>query len=578
MLKVGDIIQKQYKVIDEIGKGGMATVYLVSDLKLDKYWALKEIHLPKVTDEDVKKRLESPTKSGMTEESVRRELKIEADIKLKSALEEVNMIKSLNYSSIPRITGVFKTPDAYLIIMDFVEGISLRAYLDEVKYIPEKDIIRFAISLCKTLRYLHTRKDPIIYRDMKPQNVMVNNEGELKLLDFGAAIALTPNFNYREHSLFVTQGFGAPEQYDTKRGIAYDQRSDIYGLGKTLYHLATGWSPAKRDKKGNLIPLKRVREWDGTRSSGLQTIIEKAIQDNPEDRYQTVDEMLYDLKHINELSEEFQNKMVRRSNIIMLLGVSLIGGLALGGVGLVNNHFQAENRYQSYLQAGQDSQNPDDLMKAISYKPTEIQPYLDLVDLYKKDGTFTTSEEASLLSVLQPNLPDLKKSEKYGKLALSLGKLYWFYYSDNGTVKAVPWLEQATKLGSKDNLAKTYLEIGKFQQNIISSINEMSDSGMYKKYWNALNDLESSGVPDEQSKFLLIQSTYDVLETYSKSLKNDGLTYDELNDAFQRRTELLNQSDPKLERYIELKDELQKRTSIIQIKLDNAFGKRGTTQ
>ena len=139
-------------------------------------------------------------------------------------------------------------------------------------------------------------------------------------------------------------------------------------------------------------------------------------------------------------------------------------------------------------------------------------------------------------------------------------------------------MEQATKLGSKDNLAKTYLEIGKFQQNIISSINEMSDSGMYKKYWNALNDLESSGVPDEQSKFLLIQSTYDVLETYSKSLKNDGLTYDELNDAFQRRTEMLNQSDPKLERYIELKDELQKRTSIIQIKLDNAFGKRGTTQ
>jgi len=106
----------------------------------------------------------------------------------------------------------------------------------------------------------------------------------------------------------------------------------------------------------------------------------------------------------------------------------------------------------------------------------------------------------------------------------------------------------------------------------------MSDSGMYKKYWNALNDLESSGVPDEQSKFLLIQSTYDVLETYSKSLKNDGLTYDELNDAFQRRTEMLNQADPKLERYIELKDELQKRTSIIQIKLDNAFGKRGTTQ
>ena len=152
------------------------------------------------------------------------------------------MIKRLDHPAIVRIVDIIDDGDVIYIIEDYIEGETLASILESNGAQPQELVIKWAMQLCEALEYLHTRKPPIIYRDMKPANVMVKPDGNIKIIDFGIAR------EYKESGLadtvcLGTRGYAAPEQFGGKGQT--DARTDVYCLGATLYHMVTGQNPGE---------------------------------------------------------------------------------------------------------------------------------------------------------------------------------------------------------------------------------------------------------------------------------------------------------------------------------------------
>ena len=548
-LKVGDIVEGSWEVIKQIGQGGSATVYLVRDIELNRLLALKEVPV-------------RGTKEG--------------ERQARAVIAEVNLLKSLSHPSIPRIIKMTKDDHSLLIVMDYIEGYSLRDLIAKTSYIDEKSIVRWGLALCDTLKYLHNRSPKVIYRDLKPHNVMLSNENHLFLMDFGISREIGPDFDYSKEPKLGTKGYAAPEM--RTKDAWFDERSDIYALGRTLYFLATRNSPSVEVlQDGRRLPILPIRQYDASRSVGLEKIIEKATAFKPQDRYQSVEEMIYDLKNINKMSEGYIRKIKKRATTIYTLFGTLVLGLALLGTGVLYSQMSTTDSYNQALATGKTSQDIDSLLKASKILPNEVEPYLELVKIYRSSGHFTSEDEFQLLGALQSNIPSLKGKEGAGDLLYQVGQLYWFYYPQNGQTKSVPWFEQAKDLGVSDknqHLLSIYLELGTFKKGILSSITDNSDSGMYKKYWSALEELSSEMGGDPQLQLTYLQSVFDVIDSYSGGLKSDGLTLEELTSVFDKAVASVSTYTSKTDAQNKAKTELQNRVETVRNKLNTTYGKR----
>lgn len=166
-------------------------------------------------------------------------------------IAETDTLKQLNHKYLPSITDVIDDEDTFLIVMDYIEGKSLNKVLKESMEqtglpIGIEDVLSWGIQLCDALNYLHTREQPIVYRDLKPSNIMLRPNGEIsQLIDFGTAREFKIE-NIEDTTSLGTPGYAAPEQYGSQnhKGKARPQ-SDIYCLGATLHHLINGWNPAE---------------------------------------------------------------------------------------------------------------------------------------------------------------------------------------------------------------------------------------------------------------------------------------------------------------------------------------------
>lgn len=216
MLEIGSVIDGKYKILNKIGQGGMSVVYLAMVEKANKQWAVKEIRKD----------------GGQDEETVRRGL--EAEIKL---------LRRLKHPGLPSIADIIDSDDTFLIVMDYIEGITLKEALKEYGALDQQKVIDWAKQLCEVLGYLHSRVPPVIYRDMKPSNIMLKPDGQIVLIDFGTAREFKVE-NVEDTVCLGTRGYAAPEQFG---GCGQtDERTDIYCLGATLYHLLTGHNPVIR--------------------------------------------------------------------------------------------------------------------------------------------------------------------------------------------------------------------------------------------------------------------------------------------------------------------------------------------
>lgn len=274
------LLHERYKLLKVVGQGGMGTVHLALDVKTNEQCAIKEILIKNRSKETV--------------------------------LVEPNLLKRLQHPSLNKIIDIFEIDQKIYIVMDHIDGKSLKQLLISEKKFSEKMVINWSIQLCEVLIYLHNIEPyPIIYRDMKPGNILVGKENKITLIDFGIAAELKEE-GMIDTQVAITRGYCAPEQY-TER--TFDERTDIYSLGITMYHLLTGISP-----NDTSFELKPIRKEDENISREIEYIIGRAIKRNPDDRYQCVDDLLYDLVNINKLNEDFK-KIIARQAITYLIFV-----------------------------------------------------------------------------------------------------------------------------------------------------------------------------------------------------------------------------------------------------------------
>ncbi|MFZ5987691.1 MAG: serine/threonine-protein kinase [Bacillota bacterium] len=264
MLQVGQLFDEKYEIIKVLGSGGMGTVYLARNIKLNNLWAIKEV--------------------------------LKANGEKVDLLAEPNILKKLNHPSLPRIFDIIEDENSIYIIIDYMEGTSLEAILKEKGRIEEKTVIDWGKQICEILAYLHNQTpNPIIYRDMKPSNLILTKNSEIKLIDFGISREYKRNSS-TDTTYIGTRGFAAPEQYGFTQT---DARTDIYSLGVTLYYLLT--SRSLSSPPFEIIPVRKINR---RFSKGIEFIINKCTEQNPDKRYKSVKHLLADLNDI----DRFENR------------------------------------------------------------------------------------------------------------------------------------------------------------------------------------------------------------------------------------------------------------------------------
>ncbi|MEQ8187800.1 MAG: FHA domain-containing serine/threonine-protein kinase [Candidatus Eremiobacterota bacterium] len=268
---IGKIINNRYVIVNGIASGGFGVVYLSRDLNLPgKHWAVKEMHQAE----------------GIPLEVVERSFRIEAQI-----------LAGLEHPNIPGIVDFFVEDKKLYLVMDYITGETVDKMIKNLKeqeYFPEDTVITWAITICNVLQYLHERPKPIIFRDMKPSNIMITGHGDLKLIDFGIAKIFQGCTSQVTQYALLTGGYAPPEQW---LGRA-EPKSDIYALGATLFHILTRHHP--RDFTPYFPP---VHELNSSVSEALSRIIAKALQIKPHDRFQSIGEVKQELINLQSVKK-----------------------------------------------------------------------------------------------------------------------------------------------------------------------------------------------------------------------------------------------------------------------------------
>jgi len=521
MLQVGSIVDGKYRILSEIGHGGMSVVYMALNEKANKTWAIKEVRKDGVLDFEA-------VKQGL--------------------IVETDLLKKLKHPNLPSIVDVIEDDETFLIVMDYIEGNSLSKALEEYGAQQQEYVIEWAKQLCDVLGYLHTRQPAIIYRDMKPANVMLKPDGNVTLIDFGTAREFKAK-NLADTTCLGTVGYAAPEQFG---GMGQtDARTDIYCLGATLYHLVTGCNPSEPPYE-----IKPIREINTGLSSGLERIIMKCTQRNPADRYQSAAELMYALEHYEEIDDVFRKKQKRKlGSFIAAAAASVV--FAVGGYGL--SHVASELATDTYQDLLYEASKTADYEKkleiygeciAIPNKAGEKDAYLGLMQTYKEnDSVFSVEEANQLTKYIKNNKTALQENpENYTEICFEAGKLYWYYYdygdgSNNQMTKAkssIEWfmdvLNNAPEGYINSGMAKVYSNIGIFYRDITTAITEASDKGKYKPLYENLNELLGSVAADESESEIvrleMLELSRSAIQQYATKFKGDGVEQDKLLEMY----------------------------------------------
>ncbi|MBQ8802264.1 MAG: serine/threonine protein kinase [Tyzzerella sp.] len=479
MLEIGSLVDGKYKILNKVGQGGMSVVYLAMNEKANKQWAVKEVRKDGVKDFEV-------VKQGL--------------------VAEIDILKKLSHPNLPSIVDVIDTEDAFIIIMDYIQGNSLNKALAEYGAQPQENVISWAKQLCDVLGYLHTRTPAIIYRDMKPANVMLKPDGNVTLIDFGTAREFKEK-NLADTTCLGTVGYAAPEQFG---GMGQtDARTDIYCLGATLYHLVTGMNPCEPPYE-----IKPIREINPTLSSGLERIILKCTQRDPNDRYQSAAELMYALEHYEEIDDLYRKKQKKKLNAFITSAVLTV---ALG-VTSAWGYVSAENK---------KSENYDDIIKtaitteeyyeAILTDSTRTEAYLGLNDLLSSDYVLTKEEGQQLLKLQagleeknnagftdNVNVLSLLKAENpegYNEVCFEIGWDFLSYYDTeidrDRYENAAKWFEQMKDSDSENGaIASIFYDISECTTKLnqlrggkVIQTQELDEQR--ESLWNMIESLQS---------------------------------------------------------------------------------------
>lgn len=524
MLEIGSIIDGKYKILNKIGQGGMSVVYLAMNERANKQWAIKEVRKDGTKDYEV-------VKQGL--------------------IAETDILKRLNHPHLPSIIDVIDCDDTFLIVMDYIEGRTLDHWLKKEGAQPQERVVEWAKQICDVLGYLHSRKPPIIYRDLKPSNVMLKPDGKIMIIDFGTAREFKEQ-SIEDTKCLGTQGYAAPEQYGGHGQT--DARTDIYNLGATMYHLLTGHNPS-------LPPYEMypIRQWNPSLSSGLEAIVTKCTQRNPNDRYQSCAELMYALEHYDELDIEYRKQQKRKWGAFLaacsLTAVSLIGCL---GFKFAENS-TIKNSYDGYLRAASNAATQEEKVDyyrdAINLDPSRGDAWLSLLDVFI-DGTgtgdgglFTQEEDVQMKEILgytgsgnRTNESYLESNqEAYDEFSFQMGLAYFYYYGEEGNKPmSQSWFETAAESDSlepnKVERAKRFAKIAGYSQGLDTRDLAGDSEVSYADYWTDMVELTSgdlTAIDNEQTALVMYKEM--VYQIYKNALnfRQAGVTEQEMMDELQ---------------------------------------------
>lgn len=477
MAKIGnDIIDNKYEILKLLNTGGMnSAIYLALDKKLNRQWAIKKV-----------RKSSSQTTSML--------------------MAEASIMKNLDHPMLPRIVGIEEDPKFFYIIMDFVQGENLKTVVTSSGPQAQDTVVSWGVKLCDVLTYLHGKG--IVYRDMKPANIMLSPDGNIKLIDFGIAREYKENAS-EDTTALGTEGYAAPEQYEGKGQT--DARTDVYGMGITLFQLLTGVNPSSYQEN-----IFSIRLQNPNLSSGLDKIILKCTNKDPKKRYQSTEELKKALLNYRKLDDKFlkkQKKVIKK--FFTLLGLSTLCFVIAGG-SFIASYFQKNNRYSALLSGVPSKAN---IIKAIDVKPSETAGYVALLNYYGKE--IDQNELSEFSHIYGEHREDITDIEDVSMIA---GEKILGSYSEKSIraklVAGEPYFNAASK---KYSSAKIYVSMAEFYRAYImqddSAIVKEPSKKDYEKLLRGMNDIlkENEKLDSDDKHSIMLASDQLILGLLSEN-------------------------------------------------------------
>ena len=540
MLEIGSLLDGKYKILNKIGQGGMSIVYLAMNEKANKQWAVKEMRKEKNRNYEVMKQ---------------------------SLITETNLLKELKHPYLPSIADIIENDDTIIIVMDYIEGRPLSDILLEEGTIEEDKVVDYAIQLCDVLDYLHSQNPPIIYRDLKPANIMLKPDGKITLIDFGTA----RKYNYdsvSDTTCLGTIGYAAPEQFAGETLRQTDARTDIYNLGATMYHLLTGVNPSEPPYE--LYPIRR---WDERLSNGLEKTILRATRKDPEKRFNDCKEMSYALQHFRDLDDSY---IATQKKKILMFAASLILSFSFFSMAIVVNGMEKREIskvYNNYLSeaalkiASDGSENAVDanvlklFQDAINISPQSTEAYIRMLDYYCDLGQ-TRNGLMAISAMIASGRGDLGKNDD---LMMKIGQIY-FLGNSKDTEFNVDYGTAARYFEKVDT--KKYPQ-AKYYSSLSRSLSEIgTDWNMIVKDMNNVDEYLNTEVDEEEKIEIYI--------TLSKIYRANAFAIQKVGEKpFDKAMELLNKADEILKSPYMDKDLKDKYLPEVYFGLADAYYRRG---
>lgn len=259
----GTLLHQRYFIDHKLAQGGHSAVYLARDtVEGGLTVALKEMRETQQTSE-------------------------ERDTAINSFMREERMLAALRHPALARVHDIFVEDGHHYLVMEYVPGFTLEDEMMALQHpIEWTRVVSWGIALCDVLAYLHHQQPPIVYRDLKPPNVMLTPDGQLKLIDFGIARWFY-SAKSRDTTQLGTDGYAPPEQYAGRS----EPRSDLYALGASLYHLMTGRVPESAPQRMNGQPLTAIRAHVPAAPESVERVVQQAMSLAPADRFVSADKM-----------------------------------------------------------------------------------------------------------------------------------------------------------------------------------------------------------------------------------------------------------------------------------------------
>ncbi|MGN0287731.1 MAG: serine/threonine-protein kinase [Atopobiaceae bacterium] len=531
MARPGDILDGRYRLESLLGQGGMSRVWLARDLRLDVVWAAKQVDVADDPDGTFRQAL----------------------------LGEARILRELEHPALPRVVDVLQDGSSVYLVMDLVRGTTLAALVRERgRPLDAPDACSIATQLCDVLGYLHERTPPVVHRDVKPSNVVVQRTGRAKLIDFGIALGGTQAGS--STATLGTAGYAAPEQF--RPGGICDARTDVYALGATLCFLLCGSPPSR------LEPQSYGRGLPGV-SAQLSHVVRKATAAEPRDRYQTCTQMKDELLRAQQTplrrggsrggggvptalpggghgaSAARTKGRARRAlgnhglpwacatwavrpAMLGLIAVACVTA-ALGAV----LHARMQDQAFSDLLATAETASaisgdstPSEAeracLEAIATRPQDPRAYQLLIRrVYRADARFSDAEARRWEEVASRNAAQMRRWDDYAQLCVDVGTLYFVYGEDSDELRrgasASVWYEAAYGLlgASEGGAGQTpeaaelacLVTICGIDRDLALGERAGDEGQVYRDYWEALcRAMDDESVPAQLGLRVCLQA------------------------------------------------------------------------